>query len=62
MQSAHRHPNREEIEMKPKNFPARKMLRKINANRDMCKPYTEAELKQIEAARQVRTKKDRSGT
>jgi len=48
--------------MKQKNFPARKMLRKINANRDISKPYTEAELKQLEAARQMRTKKDRSGT
>jgi len=45
--------------MKPRNFPARKLLRKINANRDMSKPYTDTELAAIEKARRIRTKKNR---
>jgi len=45
--------------MKPRNFPARRMLRKINATRDMRKPYTDTELTAIEEARRIRTKKNR---
>lgn len=46
--------------MKPKNFPARKLLRQINAGRDMSKPYSGDELKRLEDARATRTKKKRS--
>jgi len=46
--------------MKVKNFPAHKLLRQINANRDMSKPYTEDELRKLDVARAVRTKKNRS--
>jgi len=45
--------------MKPRNFPARKILRKINANRDMSKPYTDTELTAIEESKRIRTKKNR---
>jgi len=48
-------------EMKPKNFPARKLQRQINAKRDMAKPYTEEEIAMMGAARNIRTKKNRSG-
>ena len=46
--------------MKPRNFPARKLLRQINAQRDMSKPYTEEEFAMLANARNVRTKKRRS--
>jgi hypothetical protein len=46
--------------MKPRNFPARKLQRQINAQRDMSKPYTDEELARLADARNVRTKKDRS--
>lgn len=45
--------------MKPKSFPARKLIRQLKAPRNMSKPWTEDELNQISAARQIRTKKDR---
>jgi len=44
--------------MKPKNFPGRK----LNAGRDMGKPYTDTELKALAVARDVRTKKMRVST
>ena len=46
--------------MKLRNFPARKLLRQMNAQRDMSKPYTTDELKQLNEARDVRTKKRRA--
>ena len=47
--------------MKPRNFPARKLKRQIDAGRDMSKPYTADELNRIKMARNIRTKKERSG-
>lgn len=47
--------------MKRKNMPARKLLRQLNAGRDMSKPYSEDELQQLDAARAIRTKKSRVG-
>ena len=46
--------------MKPKNFPARKLMRQINAKRDMCLPYTGTENALVTEARAIRTKKARS--
>jgi hypothetical protein len=46
--------------MKPKNFPARKLQRQINAGRDMSKTYTDHELLQLEHASTIRTKKRRT--
>ena len=46
--------------MKPRNFPAKKVTRRINANRDMSKPYTAEESAAIAEARLIRTKKNRS--
>lgn len=37
--------------MKPRNFPARKVMRQINAGRDMSKPYSSDELKRLDIAR-----------
>lgn len=46
--------------MKPKNFPARKLARQLNAKRDTSKPYTDIERQDLLDARQIRTKKRRS--
>jgi len=45
--------------MKPKNFPARKLLRKINAEKDISIPYTKEETGALKSARFIRTKKNR---
>jgi len=50
--------------MKPRNFPARKLERKLlaeqraNAN-GYCRPFNEQELQLLERARQQRSKKKR---
>jgi len=51
--------------MKPKNFPTRKLLRKIMVNRDKGTPYSFSEEISLENARRIKTKKNRenrSGT
>ena len=45
--------------MKPRNFPARKEIRRINIGRDKNLPFTNDELERIETARKIRTKKYR---
>jgi len=45
--------------MKTKNFPARKLLRQMNANRDRNEPYTDKEIDKLNSARNIRTKKYR---
>lgn len=45
--------------MKPKNFPARKALRKLNAKRSQ--QITQADMDAVDAARNIRTKKRRAG-
>lgn len=51
--------------MKPRNFPARKLQRQIDAKRQEDKtnhvPYSDIELSAIADARNVRTKINRSG-
>ena len=44
--------------MKPKNFPARKLLRKFRANG--IDPNSEESQIQLEEARAIKTKKDRT--
>lgn len=46
--------------MKPKNFPMRKLIRKLNAKKISL--YTEESKKALNSARSIRTKKDRSGS
>lgn len=47
--------------MKPKNFPARKLKRQIDAQRgDKTTPYTIEEKQRLNRATNTRTKKDRS--
>ncbi len=46
--------------MKPMNFPARKLLRQLNAKRDMSTPFTADEIKQLRSAEHIRTKKNRA--
>ena len=45
--------------MKPRNFPARKLRRKMVADRDMAEPWTDEELAKLDRARAIRTKKYR---
>ena len=45
--------------MKPKNFPARKLQRQMDANRPRNEPYTAEELAKLDSARAIRTKKYR---
>ena len=50
--------------MKPKNFPARRLLRQLIASRNRensSEPFTDEELGALSAAKAVRTKKDRIG-
>ena len=51
--------------MKPKNFPARKTQRQIDAMKradgNGHTPYTDSELSRIGVSRGTRTKKDRRG-
>jgi len=46
--------------MKPKNFPARKLRRQIDAKRDRSQPYTKDEKLALNKAVQTRTKINRS--
>lgn len=47
--------------MKPRNFPARKLMRKIRAaKRDAREPFTDSEQSAITEARMIRTKKRRA--
>ncbi|MEE9158932.1 MAG: hypothetical protein V3U60_11160 [Gammaproteobacteria bacterium] len=46
--------------MKPRNFPARKLRRQINAQTGNTGIYTKGELTKIETARNIRTKKRRA--
>ena len=46
---------------KPKNFPARKLERQMRAKIGNARPFNDAERAALDAARAVRTKKDRSG-
>ena len=43
--------------MKPMNFPARKLMRQLNA---MRVPYTHSEVRALAKARNIRTKKNRA--
>ena len=46
--------------MKPKNFPARKLLRQLNAKRVLFTTFSESDWARLDAARAIRTKKRRS--
>ena len=48
--------------MKPKNFPARKLARQINAAEGALASKLDKHKPALEAARNIRTKKDRSGS
>ena len=45
--------------MKPKNFPARKLKRRLDAIRTRSWPYTDDEHAMLDKARDIRTKKFR---
>ena len=45
--------------MKTQNFPARKLKRQMDANRDNSKPYSDEELAKLATAREIKTKKYR---